>query len=196
MGIEQRITPAAAASNHPHLLTVAEFITLRDAGVFDAIGRVELIEGEVFAMAPLYFPHARVHANLTIDVGNAVRSLDSTLEVLNPVSAVLNPYNLAEADIVVVDAEGFSGTVIDAEMVRLVIEVSASSLRYDRGPKLRLYARTSIPEYWIADVVARQILRLHAPHSEQYTQSAAFPFGEPVASATISGLIVDTSRLA
>lgn len=34
----------------------------------------------------------------------------------------------------------------------LVIEVSYSSLAYDRGEKLALYARAGIPEYWILDV--------------------------------------------
>ena len=92
--------------------------------------------------------------------------------------------------------EGFEGDIINAEIVRLLIEVSASSLRHDLGPKLRLYARTSIPEYWVADVSARKIIRLHAPAGEDYLERATFAFGEPVPSATIPGLIVDTSRLA
>ena len=125
-----------------------------------------------------------------------MRLLRSTLQVATPVSAALDPHSLPEADIVVVDTEGFDGDLINAEMVRLLIEVSASSLRHDLGPKLRLYARTSIPEYWVADVSARQIIRLHAPLGEEYLQRAEFAFSDVVPSATIPGLTVDTSRLA
>lgn len=196
MGSERTIVATSDAEPYRHLLTVRDFVTLDEAGAFEGLGRVELIEGEIFVMAPLYFPHGRVHADLTIDVGNAVRLLGSALQVATPVSAALDPHSLLEADIVVVNAEGFEGDLINAEMVRLVIEVSASSLRHDLGPKLRLYARTSIPEYWVADVSQRRIIRLHAPHGEDYLERAEFAFGEAVPSANIPGLIVDTARLA
>jgi Uma2 family endonuclease len=40
----------------------------------------------------------------------------------------------------------------------LLIEVlSPSGVRRDRGLKLRLYAETGVPEYWIVDPVERQI---------------------------------------
>ena len=81
MGSEQAIVATPDTEPYRHLLTVRDFVTLDEAGAFERLGRVELIEGEIFVMAPLYFPHGRVHANLTIDVGNAVRSLGSTLQV-------------------------------------------------------------------------------------------------------------------
>ena len=75
------------------------------------------------------------------------------------------------------------------------MEVSDSSLRHDLGRKLRLYARTGVPEYWVADVNRRQIIRLHVPEGESYREQATFAFGEPVPSARIAGLTVDTARL-
>jgi len=38
-----------------------------------------------------------------------------------------------------------------------VIEVANSSLAYDRGEKASIYARMGIPEYWILNVVDRQL---------------------------------------
>ena len=51
-----------------------------------------------------------------------------------------------------------AGTVDDFEAdhpatALLVVEVSESSLRFDRGRKARLYARARIPEYWIVNLV-------------------------------------------
>lgn len=34
----------------------------------------------------------------------------------------------------------------------MVIEVSESSLAYDRGAKLRAYAKAGIPEYWVVNL--------------------------------------------
>ena len=36
--------------------------------------------------------------------------------------------------------------------VLLLVEVSDSSLAYDRGAKLALYARFGVPEVWIVDI--------------------------------------------
>ena len=56
MGSEQAIAAAdAGPARYP--LTVRDFLMLHEAGAFDGLGRVELIEGETFIMAPLYFPH-------------------------------------------------------------------------------------------------------------------------------------------
>ena len=43
------------------------------------------------------------------------------------------------------------------EDVLLLIEVGDTSLTYDRGTKLRLYAESGIPEYWVVDAAAEAI---------------------------------------
>ena len=136
---------------------------------------------------------ADIQVELTIAVGLAARTVEG-LAVAAPVSAELDSHNLPEADILVV--QGASNRFVTPDMVRIMIEVSASSLRHDLGPKLKLYARTGVPEYWVADVNGRRIIRFHSPNGEQYAERAEFAFGEAVLSATIPGLVVDTSRLA
>ena len=41
--------------------------------------------------------------------------------------------------------------------VLLLVEVADSSLAYDRGPKLALYARHGVPEVWMVDLVGRAV---------------------------------------
>jgi len=41
--------------------------------------------------------------------------------------------------------------------VQLAIEVAASSLRYDRGLKARLYARHRVGEFWVIDANERAV---------------------------------------
>ena len=176
-----------------HKITVAEFLALDEAGFFED-RHVELIDGEIYEMAALHRPHARTLMVLSTAIDLAVDALDGALEALSPISSKLNEHSLPEADIVV--AERAESLVLEGPSVRLLIEVSDSSLNHDLGRKLTLYAGTGVPEYWVADVNGREIIRFHAPEGETYRERATFAFGEPVPSATIAGLTVDTSRLA
>jgi Uma2 family endonuclease len=55
-----------------------------------------------------------------------------------------------------------------AEDAFLLIEVAESSLAYDRSTKLRLYAASGIPEYWVVDSIAESIEVHRTPHAEGY----------------------------
>ena len=44
-----------------------------------------------------------------------------------------------------------------ADDVALLVEVSETTLRQDRGPKRAAYARAGIAVYWIVNLVARQV---------------------------------------
>ena len=63
-------------------------------------------------------------------------------------------------------------TAVDA---LLVIEVSHSSLRYDREVKLPLYARCRIPEYWMVDVEGRRLHLFHTPRDNRYAYQSSMP---------------------
>lgn len=60
----------------------------------------------------------------------------------------------------------------------LVIEVSDTTLRRDRGMKLRSYARAGIPQYWIVNLIDRQIEVYTQPTSNsdatRYEQMTAY----------------------
>jgi len=58
-----------------------------------------------------------------------------------------------------------------AQDVAMVIEVSESILRVDRGDKLRAYARGGIPEYWIVNLVDRRIEAHRSPSSNGYAST-------------------------
>jgi Uma2 family endonuclease len=58
------------------------------------------------------------------------------------------------------------------EDILLVIEVSDSTLKYDRNTKLELYAEAQISDYWIFNLLGNQLER----HSQPY-QDAQGNFG-------------------
>lgn len=196
MGNSEIFTREEAREPVKHRITVDEFLAMDEAGVFQAVGRVELIDGEIYEMSPLYQPHGDTLMELTVAFYHAVQRLDAGLRAITPTSARLDPHSLPEADLLVIATRNPRQGPVESDMVRLILEVSASTLRHDLGIKARLYARTGVPEYWVADVAGRRVIRLHAPEGEAYTQRAEFAFGDTVPSATIPDLAIDTARLA
>lgn len=61
--------------------------------------------------------------------------------------------------------------------VLLIVEVSDSTLRYDRGTKLRLYARHAMPEFWIVDVKAQRVECYRRPVDGTYTEKSVLEKG-------------------
>jgi Uma2 family endonuclease len=64
--------------------------------------------------------------------------------------------------------------------VGLVVEVSESSLDYDRNAKLPAYARGRIPVYWIVNLVDRQVEVYSDPVPDGYRSKQVFTAGQSI----------------
>src|SRR5579871_2339099 len=78
----------------------------------------------------------------------------------------------------------------------LVVEVSDTTLRFDRTTKAGLYTRAGIREYWVVDIAGRQVFVHRRPTSEVYSDITAYSAEEiistlarPDASITIADLV-------
>ena len=74
------------------------------------------------------------------------------------------------------------------EDVLLLIEVSDTTLAYDRGVKLSLYARAGIGEVWIVDLPAETIERYTDPSANGYQHAEHERRGQSLQSVTLPGL--------
>ncbi len=77
----------------------------------------------------------------------------------------------------------------------LVAEVSDSSLAYDLGPKVLLYAKASIPEYWVLDIAGRRLLVHRQPGQNGYADIQVYAEGEEAATHSHSEAKVRVSDL-
>jgi Uma2 family endonuclease len=77
----------------------------------------------------------------------------------------------------------------------LVIEVSDSSIRYDRGPKLRVYARHAVSEVWIEDLTTDTLLVFREPEGGAYKTQITFHPGEFVSPQAFPKLVLPVSSL-
>jgi Uma2 family endonuclease len=173
-------------------LRIEDFLLLNDTGAFEGYGKTELIDGGIVYMNAQHRPHAKVKMYIA-------RALDKMLgdgppAVLTEVTIAIPPHNAPEPDIVVTSAADGDGPVPLAS-VRLIVEVSDTTLRDDLGIKLKLYARNGIPEYWVADVEGRVIHQMWEPSGEAYAERREHVFGESVGAATLAGVSVATGGL-
>lgn len=179
----------------PVKLTVDEFELLCDAGVFEHNSRTELIEGEIFAVNALYRPHSYAHSRLFMRLAEALNQLGIGLEPLIAPSVRMAPDSMPEPDIVIT-SEPIGPRAVPLASVRLAIEISDATLRFDLVRRQRLYARNAIPEYWVFDVKKRQIHQFWTPIEDAYSDRKSFAFGEPISSICVAGLTIATDKLA
>ncbi|MGH8007340.1 MAG: Uma2 family endonuclease, partial [Candidatus Binatia bacterium] len=126
------------------LFTREEFYRMGEAGLFTD-ERVELLDGEIIAMAPQNPPHAGTTSRLT---STLIRLLGTTFSIRAQLPIVLNDWSEPEPDIAIcrLDPGDYRHAHPTASDVLLVIEVSDTSLFYDRSRKVAAYAGSGIPE--------------------------------------------------
>ena len=153
-----------------HTFTVDDYHRMAEAGILGEDDRVELIEGEIVDMTPIGNPHLSAVDRLN-DVLTVALSGKAIIRVQGSVR--LNNVNEPQPDIVVLRRRDdfYARTTAGTDDTLLVIEVSDSSLAWDRDVKAPLYARTGIPEFWLVDVNAHTITVFREPGAEGYGSS-------------------------
>ena len=76
-----------------------------------------------------------------------------------------------------------------------MIEVADSSLEYDRGIKLPLYAEAGIPEAWLVNLVANRLERHTDPGPAGYRTVAFAEAGQQLPSTVLPELVFDAAEL-
>ncbi len=138
-----------------HRFTVKDYLRMGETGILDEDDRVELIDGQIIAMSPIGFRHAKMVNRLTRIL---VRLAGDEAEVSpqNPVE--LDRYGMPQPDLALISAECTAHA--RPKDTHLVIEVSDSTLNFDLKVKAQHYARTGIREYWVVDV-DNEVLWIH-----------------------------------
>jgi Uma2 family endonuclease len=178
-----------------HRITVEEYYRMAEIGLLAPEMRVELIEGEVIDMAPIGERHQAVVDRLAeLLILAAARRV--TVRQQGPVR--FDRYTELQPDIAILKRRQGRATYPGPSEVLLLIEVSDSSLRYDRKVKLPLYAQHGTAEVWIIDVVRGAFHSFDSPKREGYAHrsvtsrpSARALKAFPEMELDLTGLLVD-----
>jgi Uma2 family endonuclease len=103
----------------------------------------------------------------------------------------LDEHTEPQPDLTVIRPRDYRESLPMPEDVMLLIEVSDTTLRYARGVKLPLYARSGIREVWIVDLVGEIFERHIDPSWDGYRHVAQTRRGQTLESIAIPELALD-----
>lgn len=196
-----------ASGEAPRLvpLTVEQYHVMLEKGILQDGDPIELVEGLLVrknraAAGEDEMTHGTRHALVVTRFLKVERTLDPLgchLRVQLPVT--LSPVNEPEPDLAIVKGspEAFADRHPGPAEVLVLVEVADSSLGYDRGAKLRVYASTRIPVYVIVNIPEQQIECCEEPVPGQgrYGRRTDYRAGEtltlPLAPGSTLPLAVD-----
>ncbi len=177
-----------------HLLTVEQYERMDATGVLAPDARVELIEGELVEMPTIGTRHASTVKRLLNQIAATLEGR-AVVAVQDPLR--LGDYSEPEPDLMLLRPRDdfYAGAHPVAADVLLLIEVSETSVRYDREIKLPLYARHGVAEVWIVDLDNRVLRFYRQPVQDDYHHATATATPGSVAPQALPGLLIDLSRL-
>ncbi len=153
-------------TRHPAIrpLTAEDYHRMGEAGIFSENERVELIEGQLVAMAAIGTPHFAAVNVLTRLLVRAAGDL-ATVSVQNPVR--LSDWSEPEPDVTLIRPRNdeYRSALPGPADVLLIIEVASGSLDYDQGVKLPLYAKHNIQEFWIVNLDPARVEVYRSPNA-------------------------------
>ncbi len=177
-----------------HLTDIHEWRKLGEANIFPPDSHVELIEGEIFEMAPIGFNHAghlkRINNLLTLAVaGKAIVSVQDPLH--------LGDLSEPEPDFMLLkpNSDFYSSRHPVADDVILLIEVADSSLNFDQNQKLRLYAMHNIPEYWLLNLIDNCLEVYRKPKGEVFAEKTTLYQGDKVTLSQLPDICIQVSEI-
>jgi Uma2 family endonuclease len=149
------------------LWTVAEYHRMAEAGILEDGERVELLEGQIIWMSAKGTAHTCAVGRIDRILQNALKNR-AWVSVQDPIT--LNDKSEPEPDISVVkiDSLDYADHHPTPSEVYLIIEVADSSLKFDCETKGKAYSEAGISDYWVLDVVKRQLYVFREPTFQGY----------------------------
>jgi len=167
---------------------------MAEVGLLKPDSRVELIEGEIVEMAPIGMHHCSA-----VDRLNQWFGIAAGTQAIVRVGGSFRLSDITEPQpdvILLKPREDFYWSRVAAGTdTLLVVEVSDSTLRYDRSVKVPLYGRHGIPEVWIVDLETGQLHFFRKLIDGAYTEITTTDRPGVTALPGTQGLTVDLSKL-
>lgn len=174
--------------------TRSEYRQFVSLGMIEEGAPYELIEGEVVQD----LGQGRLHVFVAMRVFTEMIRLFGEERVQSQAPIAADEHNVPEPDVAVLRGplSGYLEEDPGPADILLLVEVSNTTLQFDRGVKAAIYARTGIPEYWVLDVNGRTLDVYRQPALGGYgsvtrltDSESVSPLSAPDASLTVAGFL-------
>ena len=175
-------------------ITVAEFQQMCECGILKPDERVELIDGELFAVPSKNASHASVIARMMYVL---MARLQERALVWQQLPLVVSERSEPFPDLTLLRLRDdyYCGRLPSSDDQFAVIEISDTMLPFDRGAKLRMYAKAGIADYWIVDANGKTIEICRGPHELGYGSRTLVAKGGKVAFAAFPDNVFTVDEL-
>ena len=158
--------------------------------------RAELIDGQVYMMAPPSRKHQRITVELSTTINNFIKSRNGSCEVdIAPFAVFLNQddKNYVEPDIsVICDKNKLTDKGCNGAPDFVIEIVSPGSRKMDYSTKNALYSDFGVREYWIVDPAKE---RTTVYRYEEDAAPIIIPFSMPIAVGIYQNLSITIAEL-
>ena len=171
--------PIPIAIDSTRKFTVDEYYLMAKVGILHEDDRVELIDGRIVEMPPI----GSHHSSSVKDVKQTFRDYDGervTVGIQDPVRLDDGSEPQPDISILRLRADNYRNAHPGPADILLLIEVSDSSIIYDRNVKVSLYARAGIIEIWLVNLEANCIEVYREPGAQGYQQSLILHRGDTI----------------
>lgn len=159
--------------------TVGQYHQMIESGILTERDRVELLQGEIIEMSPIGRQHAACVDRLT---ELFVRELGfrAIVRVQNPIQ--LSNSSEPQPDFAILQrrSDFYADGHPQSQDVFALVEVSDTTIEFDRTVKVPLYAKDNIAEVWIVDLNAEAVQIYREPSASGYQQLQTFRRGQSV----------------
>jgi Uma2 family endonuclease len=163
--------PAASAAADDimprHRFSASDVVRAVQAGLLDARGRYEVIEGDIVPMQAHNPPHMRIKRHI---LDSLFRQLDRSVWVDSECTLYLEEdgdYTLPD---ILVYPRALAAHEVRGPDVLLVVEVADSTFKKDRLKKATLYARFGVRDYWVVNALTMKAYVFRDPGAKGYGQ--------------------------
>ncbi|GCA87773.1 Uma2 family endonuclease [Microcystis aeruginosa] len=159
--------------------TVEEYEKMATQGIIKPDEKVELIRGEIIKMSPMGTRHAACIARLTQLFYRKFGDL-ILLGVQNPIRLNNNSQPEPDLSLLIPRSDFYVAAYPGPQDIYLIIEVSDSTLDYDRYTKIPLYAEANIQEVWIINLKEECLEVYRHPLQGSYQAMQKYYRGESI----------------
>ena len=178
-----------------HKYTTEEYQEMGKAGILTKDDRVELIDGEIVQMPPMLSSHAStVNRILRLFTGRFSEDL-AVVWVQCPIRFQGNAE--PEPDIALAEPrhDYYRENLPTSSNMYLLVEISDTTLRYDRNVKVPLYAVNGISEVWIVNLRGNMIETYRNPEGSSYQGITRLHRGETVSPLAFPDVVLNVIDL-
>jgi Uma2 family endonuclease len=157
--------------------TVGQYQQMIESGILTDRDHVELLQGEIIEMSPIGRQHAACVDRMT-ELFVRTLGFKAIVRVQNPIQ--LSNSSEPQPDLAILQrrSDFYAGSHPQPEDIFALVEVSDTTVEFDRTVKLPLYAQNNIAEVWIVDLNAEAVQVHREPSATNYQKVQTFRRGQ------------------